>query len=73
MNERTKKTGKLCVNKNFKFGVIREIIGDFTASGVIGLGPPDDNTISFVDALYENGAIGEKVVGINFENPLSTD
>ena len=51
-NNREDGTGKLCVNKTFKFGVVKNIMGDFEANGIIGLAPSESSQ-SYVNALWE--------------------
>ena len=65
-------TGKLCVDQTFEFGLVTEIIGDFPANGMVGLAPSDAKT-SFVNALYKQGAIARRIVGLNYENPLDNN
>ena len=64
--------GRMCVN-SLNFIVAEEIIGEFDANGVLGLAPSEDPKQSYVDTLYRDGMISQRVVGLNYENPLDTD
>ena len=68
-NDRTWDTGKMCVRQK-EFLAAEEVVGDFGANGVVGLAPVRDN---FIDELYYQGVIRNRVVGLNLENPLDTD
>ena len=71
-NERTWETGKMCV-QNMEFVATEEVIGEFTANGVLGLAPTKKGQQSFIDQLQVQGVIDHRIVGLNFENPLDTD
>jgi hypothetical protein len=71
-NSRDNNSGKLCVNKSFKFGVIKRIQGNFEANGIIGLSPSRSSE-SYINALWEQGVITSRIVGLNFENPMDND
>lgn len=62
----------MCV-KNMQFIATEEIIGEFTANGVLGLAPTKQGKQSIIDQLYTQGVINQRVVGLNFENPLDTN
>jgi len=51
-NGRKDETGNLCVDKSFSFGVIKDIVGDFTANGIIGLAPSHSKE-SYINALWD--------------------
>ena len=55
-----------------KFVLAQDIIGQFSANGVIGLGPKL-NEYSIVRNLLRAGQMAEKKVGFNFENPKDVD
>ena len=61
----------LCVD-DLEFVVADSVIGDFGASGIIGLGPLNDAR-SMVHRLQATGQITYNIVGLNFEDPLDTD
>ena len=56
-----------------QFIATEEIIGEFTANGVLGLAPTKQGKQSIIDQLYTQGVINQRVVGLNFENPLDTN
>lgn len=62
----------MCVN-SLNFIVAEDITGDFEANGVLGLAPSSDSKYSYVDTLFNNDKIKQRVVGLNYENPLDTD
>ena len=37
-NSRSLKSGKLCVDKTFHFGLVKEMVGEINSNGIIGLG-----------------------------------
>lgn len=55
-----------------KFLVITKINGEFAANGVLGLAPTskENEDISFIHQLYRQGVIQDKVIGLNFEDPV---
>jgi hypothetical protein len=57
----------MCV-RNMPFVSVSKVIGDFEANGVIGLAPNDDKR-SYLNQLYMQNQIKEKVIGLNFEDP----
>ena len=62
----------MCVD-SFKFIAADEIIGDFEANGILGLAPGENSELSYIEALYQQGIIDQRIVGLNLENPLDTD
>lgn len=66
-DERTDATGKICV-RGMPFVLVDNINGDFGANGVFGLAPGSDAT-SYLENLFNQGQIKERVIGMNFENP----
>lgn len=65
-NGRNDNTGRLCV-RNMPFISVTGIIGDFSANGIFGLAPHMHER-SFVNQLYMQGEIEDKVVGLNYED-----
>jgi len=47
---------------------VTKLIGTFEANGIIGLAP-GNNDKSYVNQLHEQGAIQERKVGLNYEDP----
>ena len=45
------------------------MIGDFAAGAIVGLAP-SGSSMSYVNALWDQGTIGSRIIGLNFENPL---
>lgn len=66
-NDRRDDTGRLCV-RNMPFVSINEIVGTLKAMGIVGLAP-NNNEKSFINQLYEQGQVAQKIVGLNFEDP----
>lgn len=62
----------MCVN-SLNFIAAEEVVGDFSANGVLGLAPTDDPEQSYIDTLWREKIISQRVVGLNYENPLDTD
>lgn len=54
------------------FLAVDSVIGSFEASGTIGLAPHFHNK-SYVYQLWEQSQIPEKIVGLNFEDPLDSN
>jgi hypothetical protein len=52
-NDRKASSGKMCVHSQ-KFVAINNIIGEFTANGVLGLAPVAGN-YSYVENLFNQG------------------
>jgi len=71
-NNRNDDTGKLCVDDKFQFGVVNTIVGKFLANGVIGLAPSGGSQ-SYINKLWEQGVIKDRMVGLNYEDPNDTD
>lgn len=49
---------------------------DFPADGLIGLAPntpKGQGDLSYVNALYNQGVIKDKIVALNFEDPLNDE
>lgn len=66
-NDRSDSTGKMCV-RNQPFVSVTKLIGEFQANGVIGLAP-NSHDKSYVNQLHQQGAIENRQVGLNFEDP----
>ena len=66
-NDRSDSTGRMCV-RNQPFVAVTQLIGEFSANGVIGLAP-NSHEKSYVYQLKEQGAIENLQVGLNFEDP----
>ena len=62
---RTDQTGFLCV-RQMPFLLAKDIIGEFTANGVLGLAPGEN---SYISQLHSQGQVPEMKVGMNFEDP----
>lgn len=72
VNERTLDTGSMCL-RDMNILVANNIItSSWEPQGVLGLAP-GQGANSFVQRLYDQGAIKQRVVGLNFENPDDTD
>jgi hypothetical protein len=56
----------------FEFVAAKNVIGSFSANGVLGFAPTDDNR-SFVKALKAAGKIEDEIVSFNYENPEDRD
>lgn len=69
-NDRTTETGKLCV-KDLEFVDVTDVIGDFSANGILGLAPSHSEK-SIVTQLMRQKKISQEVVGLNFEDPSNT-
>mmetsp|Transcript_18435 Transcript_18435/g.31531 ORF Transcript_18435/g.31531 Transcript_18435/m.31531 type:complete len:136 (+) Transcript_18435:464-871(+) len=68
----TDATGRLCV-WDLEIVVADTISNNqFDAQGVLGLAPGSGKN-SIVQALYDQGVIQNKIVGLNFENPEDND
>jgi hypothetical protein len=64
---------KLCNDKQVFLG-IDQVLGQFDAQGLIGLGPQDvEGHQSYVIDLHKSNQIPRPVVGLNYENNLYTD
>jgi len=50
------------------FVSVTTINGAFPANGIIGLAPNLQEK-SYVEQLYQQGQISDKIVGLNFEDP----
>ena len=71
-NERSWEKGTMCV-RGLHFLMAEEVIGEFEATGVVGLAPSKNKDNSIIELLYNQNQIQEKRVGLNFENPLDND
>ena len=65
--DRRDDTGRMCV-RNMPFVSVTSINGNFNANGIVGLAPHMGDK-SYVEQLYNQGQIDEKIVGLNFEDP----
>ena len=64
-NKKTDKSGKLCV-RQMPFLAVDEITGEFGANGILGLAPSSDKR-SFINQLYNQGQINQKMIGFNYK------
>jgi hypothetical protein len=66
-NDRTDASGRLCVRSQ-PFISINKISGSFSANSIVGLAP-NFKSKSYVENLFSQGQISDKIVGLNYEDP----